>query len=506
MACSKYILTNTGSTLVNFSYQRCDDTLWDYQVELLPNQTKNIWLIDGSYTVASAFKSSIVLVNMGGFPPISASSTPTPTPTPTPTTTPTPSVTATNTPTPTQTPTNTPTNTETQTPTPTQTVTPTNTETQTPTPTNTETPTQTPTPTNTETPTQTPTPTSPLQVFAVTSATTSNDACENGVSTTIYGFNPLFDTNTQFYNDPSGVVIGDMAGFYSDGTSVTEIDSDGTQVGSFTACSSLPTPTPTPTVTQTPTQTFAWYTYSLGTGETTNAACIAFSSSPQTIYGSIAGGVGPNIGEFLYQTAGRPLTDVVPDGYYSNGTAWFQVTGGLGEVTSSDPNGCEELVTPTPTPTNTETPTQTVTPTQTPTPTNTETPTGTPTNTPTVTPTNTETSTPTPTATQAYNTVLINATSSDVEIASLTDDSGPITLSGQIGSFPVTSGQTLVGNHSTTGTNTSVTISGTSIFNYNFVLNGTSIGLGAMVAPQIMNIYGPALSPGDFLVVTISTP
>lgn len=386
MACSKYILTNTGSTLVNFSYQRCDDTLWDYQVELFPNQTKNIWVIDGTYTVASAFKSSIVLVNLGGFPPTSASSTPTPTPTPTPTNTPTPSVTATNTPTSTQTPTNTPTNTETQTPTPTQTVTPTNTETQTPTPTNTETPTQTVTPTNTATPTQTPTPTSPLQIFSVTSATTSNDACENGVSTTIYAFNPLFDSNTQFYNDPSGVVTTNMAGFYSDGTSVTELDSNGVQVGIFTACSSLPTPTPTPTVTQTPTQTFAWYTYSLGTGETTNAACVAFSSSPQTIYGSIAGGVGPNIGEFLYQTDGRPLTDVVPDGYYSNGTAWFQVTGGLGEVTSSDPNGCEELVTPTPTPTNTQTPTPTQTntgtPTQTPTPTNTETPT----NTPTVTP------------------------------------------------------------------------------------------------------------------------
>ena len=48
MACSKYILTNTGSTLVNFSYRRCDDSLWDYQVELLPNQTKNIWVINGT--------------------------------------------------------------------------------------------------------------------------------------------------------------------------------------------------------------------------------------------------------------------------------------------------------------------------------------------------------------------------------------------------------------------------------------------------------------------------
>lgn len=69
MSCIKYTLTNTGSTSVNFSYQRCDDTLWDYQVELLPNQVKNIWSINGTYTVASSFKTSIYLVNDGVFPP-----------------------------------------------------------------------------------------------------------------------------------------------------------------------------------------------------------------------------------------------------------------------------------------------------------------------------------------------------------------------------------------------------------------------------------------------------
>jgi hypothetical protein len=223
----------------------------------------------------------------------------------------------------------------------------------TPTPTNTpsETPTNTPSETPTNTPTPTVTPTSPLQSFSVFSGTTSNEACENGEEITIYAFDPLFDQNTQFYDDPSGVVITDMAGFYSDGSSVTQLDSDGSQIGSFNLCSSLvtptptptetETPTPTPTVTQTPTSTFAWYTYSLGTGTTANESCDAFGSSPQTIYGTIEGGIGPNVGEFLYQTEGRPLTDVVPDGFYSNGTATFQVTGGAGQITSSDPNGCE---------------------------------------------------------------------------------------------------------------------------------------------------------------------
>jgi hypothetical protein len=440
MACSKYTLTNTGSTTVNFSYQRCDDALWDYQVELLPNQTKNIWVINGTYTVAAAFKNVISLVNQGVFPPIFATPTPTQTPSSTPTNTPTPSVTATNTSTPTPTPTNTetPTNTPSETPTETPTNTPSETPTNTPTPSVTATLTPTATnvvrtsvsinchsetseqeacdcqqgatlfvnnttladstlawsdqfgpntgdltgwyvengilyyingdcnvgcnlgspielvgpcgPTPTPTPTQTVTPTSPLQSFSVFSGTTSNEACENGASVTIYAFNPLFDANTQFYTTSTGEVLSDMTGFFSDGTSVVELDSDGGQLGAFDLCSSLvtptptptetETPTPTPTVTQTPTQTFAWYTYSLGTGSTANDACTAFSSSPQTIYGSIAGGVGPNVGEFLYETPDRPLTDVVPDGYYSNGTAWFQVTGGAGQITSSDPNGC----------------------------------------------------------------------------------------------------------------------------------------------------------------------
>jgi len=340
MACSKYTLTNTGSTIVNFSYRRCDDSLWDYQVELSPNQTKNIWVINGTYTVAPSFKNTISFVDNGPFPPIAATNTPTPSNSPTPSPTITPTNTATNTPTPSVTATNT----GTPTPTPTNTKTPTQTQTSTPT----NTPSQTPT--NTQTQTPTPTSTSPLQSFNVYSGITSNAACEAGVSVTIYAFNSLFDQNTQFYTTSTGVVTTNMTGFYSDGTSVTQLASNGSQVGIFSLCSvlvtptptasSTSTPTPTPTLTQTPTSTFAWYTYSLGTGVTANDACLAFSASPQTIYGSIAGGVGPNVGEFLYEATARPLTDVVPNGFYSNGTAWYQVTGGLGQITSSDPNGC----------------------------------------------------------------------------------------------------------------------------------------------------------------------
>ena len=52
MACSKYTLTNTGSTTTYFNYRRCDDSMWEYQVSLEPNQTKNIWLLNGTYSTS----------------------------------------------------------------------------------------------------------------------------------------------------------------------------------------------------------------------------------------------------------------------------------------------------------------------------------------------------------------------------------------------------------------------------------------------------------------------
>ena len=105
MACSKYTLTNTGSTSVNFNYRRCDDSMWQYQVNLDPNETKNIWLINQTYSIATLFQPNVALVN-NTFPltptPTATSIPPTPTPTatsisPTPTATsisPTPTATS----------------------------------------------------------------------------------------------------------------------------------------------------------------------------------------------------------------------------------------------------------------------------------------------------------------------------------------------------------------------------------------------------------------------------
>ena len=358
MACSKYILTNTGSSIVNFSYQRCDDAMWEYQVELNPNQTKNIWSLNTTYS--SAFSNSIVLVDLGVFPPVALSPTPTInlTPTNTPTISVTPSITASQT----QTPTQTASQTQTQTQTPTPSITASQTQTQTPTntPTNTATQTPTNTPTNTKTPTNTPTNTpTPTQVrfaFTIYSGTTSNEACgQYNPTSTIYGDKAIFDENTIFYNVLSGPTTVDMTGYYNNSQTTIQLNSAGVTLGLFDLCVTLtPTPTQTntptntpsntatntqtPTNTATPTPTFGYYTYSLGTGSTANLACADFSSAPNTIYGTVSGGIGPNVGEYLYFNTS--LTTPVQNGYYSNGTAYYVVTGDLGQITSSDPNGC----------------------------------------------------------------------------------------------------------------------------------------------------------------------
>ena len=366
MACSKYTLTNTGSTTVNFSYQRCDDALWDYQVELAPNQTKNIWVINGTYTVAPAFKNVIYLVNQGVFPPVAITPTPTQTPSATPTNTPTPSVTATNTPTPsttltstptptvtptntpsetpTQTPSETPTNTPTNTPSETPTNTPTNTSTSTPTntPTNTGTPTNTPSVTPTNTPTPSPTDPQPARYEFVVyhSETSAEEACYTDITATVFGNAPTFQQTADDYGFFFGCSSGlcpevNLSGYYVDGGETYQLDSSG-NVGAIAPCGITPTPTVTPSVTPTntptPTQTIGYYQYSLGTGATSFDACTDLS--PVTVYGTVAGGTGPNVGETLYVNSG--LSVPVMNGFYSNGTRWYQVTGGAGLITLSN--------------------------------------------------------------------------------------------------------------------------------------------------------------------------
>lgn len=60
MACRKHTLTNTGKTVMTFSYLRCSDSQWEYQVPLLPNQKKTIQAFEGTLKVPEFFSSDII--------------------------------------------------------------------------------------------------------------------------------------------------------------------------------------------------------------------------------------------------------------------------------------------------------------------------------------------------------------------------------------------------------------------------------------------------------------
>ncbi len=466
MSCSKFILTNTGSTEINFNYQRCSDALWVYQVPLSIGQTKTIWVIDGTYQISESFEFSVSLVDEGEFPPAEPSPTPSSvTPTPTPSNTPTPSIT----------------------------------------PSNTQTPTITSTPTNTETPTstptQTPTPTNVVrtQLFNIChNENTAQEACDCQQVASIFVNGTSFANSTLAWTDLVGPNTGDPIGYYVEDNVIYYLNG-GCGVGCVTGATIVtygncgPTPTPTPTMTETPTSTPTETPTSTPTVTPSETATQTPTNTPtptdivescSEISFSYNGPAAPlfefldcsgntiqmngvpswsaiycgnydsaivlsgdgsisyigtctdpslhnptivplgysftdpneactNIATDYYQIPGESLivgdhiyTDYAADpafyasdGYYSDGTNVYVITGGTGYIDSIEL--CEVTPTPTSTPTTTptETPTSTPTETLTSTPTETETPTPTPTETLTSTPTETPTSTPTETLT-----------------------------------------------------------------------------------------------------------
>jgi hypothetical protein len=218
MACRKYTLTNNSPFTQTYTYQECNNLMWNYDFTIEAGQTRTIWLINGTY--AAPLTSVLSVSDDGAFPPpnsptpsVTSSITPTPTSSITPTPSVTPSVTPTNSVTPTQTPTNTPTNSVT--PTITSSVTPTNTPTNSVTPTNTPTnsvtPTNTPTnsvtPTNTPTNSVTPTPSStpPIQGLFFTMQEVGLNVILSGTGTANVTSLNLSGTSTTFqpFIDPS---------------------------------------------------------------------------------------------------------------------------------------------------------------------------------------------------------------------------------------------------------------------------------------------------------------
>lgn len=68
MACSKYTLKNIGTRIASFNYRKCGNAIWEYDVPLLPNQVKNIWLYNNTYS--TAFGNIIEVTDDGPWPPL----------------------------------------------------------------------------------------------------------------------------------------------------------------------------------------------------------------------------------------------------------------------------------------------------------------------------------------------------------------------------------------------------------------------------------------------------
>jgi hypothetical protein len=480
--------------------------------------------------------------------------TPTPTPTNTHTVTITPTNTATPTNTPSETPTQTPTNTPTvtQTPTNTPTTTPTNTETptNTPTPTNTETPTNTPsetststpTPTNTETPTQTPTPTHNRFGFAVYTGSSFEEACSQiNIPTTIYGDNSQFDENLFFYNNFIGPVTIDMTGFYNYEQIITELDSNGNQVGVYGICSSpTPTPTETPTNTPTPTVTPLPFGYTLialpyDYPEAGNAI-MDYGPGPGTTLINELGTVGRGLyinsidesstdrtsyySTFTGQTIIITFTQNGDSAIYSGDTDSFKFWSfagkqgflfgtEIGAPPTNIPSGNAVLIQSATTAWVTGdtvyvTAEIYVPPTSTPTPTNTETPTTTPTETPTQTPTQTTTQTPTVTPSNYWNVFFQNNNNTGVDISSFGSDFSvmwPFT-------FPITSGQTVHAIHNSTiapGNFLYVNLTGGTSANVVISKNGSSLTATTESTPAfVYYTFDTELTEYDILGITVN--
>lgn len=210
MACFKCSVTNTGSTLQYFDYQRCADYLTWYQVELYPGQVRRLWETSGSFR--TPYDKPTIVINCEPYPPAAKITTTTTTITPTPTSTPIfPTPTSTSIP-----PTATPAPTATSTPAPTATSTPiptaTSVPTSTPAPTATSTPTATPAPTATSTPTatasSTPSPT-PTETPTPTPTTPPLNACYplyfHDISGTLNYFDPATYTTSFFFDFESAI-------------------------------------------------------------------------------------------------------------------------------------------------------------------------------------------------------------------------------------------------------------------------------------------------------------
>jgi hypothetical protein len=100
----RLVVINDGDEKITITFQNLSDSVWKRQVELMPNQIKNIWCINGTFSSSNNSLGRIRVLTSISWPPsdikyerirVTPNQTPDQTPTQTPTNTPTPTPTAT---------------------------------------------------------------------------------------------------------------------------------------------------------------------------------------------------------------------------------------------------------------------------------------------------------------------------------------------------------------------------------------------------------------------------
>ena len=151
------------------------------------------------------------------------------------------------------------------------------------------------------------------------------------------------------YTD-SGLTTPVADGIYSDGVNTYTVSGGAGLITATGACPTTTTTTTTSTTTAAPVSFSLGY--DIGTG---NAACEDYLATPSTYYAAPSSTF--TNGTILYTDSS--LTTLAPDGFYSDGTNYCQISGGDGTLVGISP--CTLTTTTTTTSTTTEAPTTTTT-------------------------------------------------------------------------------------------------------------------------------------------------
>jgi hypothetical protein len=69
MSCGNFRITNTSNKVIYYNYQRCDNSVFEYQNQLSPGKSKVFFAVNGTLNYSSYYENLIEIQDLGEFPP-----------------------------------------------------------------------------------------------------------------------------------------------------------------------------------------------------------------------------------------------------------------------------------------------------------------------------------------------------------------------------------------------------------------------------------------------------